>query len=114
MLLQLCITPWGVHYLSLRDSACAPFQHDADGRSPLGCARSQLQRHQGNYALGIQFGGKVHHFKVYKQGLMALFELASDGEAFHTLKDLVRHYTDHSLHRHFSAMRTTLQTPYRA
>lgn len=64
----------------------------------------------GDYSLSIKFGA-VKHIKVNREANK--YELAPDAKSFPTIHELVEHFQQHSLNRHFPGMETCLEIPFR-
>ncbi len=64
----------------------------------------------GDYSLSIKFG-QVKHIKVNREGNK--YELAPDAKSFPSIHELVDHFQQHSLNRHFPGMETCLEIPFR-
>eukprot|EP00053_Salpingoeca_punica_P017049 m.162985 g.162985 ORF g.162985 m.162985 type:complete len:812 (+) comp17104_c0_seq1:358-2793(+) len=64
----------------------------------------------GDYSLSIKYK-IVKHIKINRVGKK--YELAPDAQSFSTVQELVQHFHEHSLNRHFPGMETTLAIPFR-
>lgn len=64
----------------------------------------------GDYSLSVKYN-LVKHIKISRRGNK--YEIAPDAKPFLTIQDLITHFQQHSLHRHFPLMETVLQTPFR-
>lgn len=64
----------------------------------------------GDYSLSVAYG-HVKHIKINRRGNK--YEVAPDSKAFSSIHDLVSHFQQHSLNRHFPGMETTLAIPFR-
>lgn len=64
----------------------------------------------GDYSLSVKYN-LVKHIKINRRGNK--YEIAPDAKPFPTIQDLILHFQQHSLHRHFPGMETVLQTPFR-
>lgn len=64
----------------------------------------------GDYSLSIKYK-IVKHIKINRVGKK--YELAPDAQSFSTVQELVQHFHEHSLNRHFPGMETVLAIPFR-
>ncbi len=63
---------------------------------------------QGDYSLSVKYG-IVKHIKINRHGNK--YDLAPDSKSFPSIQELVEHFQQHSLNRHFPGMETVLAIP---
>eukprot|EP00051_Salpingoeca_urceolata_P001684 m.43077 g.43077 ORF g.43077 m.43077 type:complete len:802 (-) comp11610_c0_seq2:431-2836(-) len=64
----------------------------------------------GDYSLSVKYG-VVKHIKINRHGNR--YAVAPDAKAFPSIEELVDHFQEHSLNRHFPGMETTLAIPFK-
>eukprot|EP00047_Mylnosiga_fluctuans_P025139 m.182671 g.182671 ORF g.182671 m.182671 type:complete len:207 (+) comp9997_c0_seq25:913-1533(+) len=64
----------------------------------------------GDYSLSVAFS-IVKHIKISRRGIK--YEIAPDSKSFASIQELIRHFQQHSLSRHFPGLDTALVIPFR-